>query len=551
MPNILTAVMNIGGFLVKYFAIAVTLSCLSCNTLIAQFHVLRNATESSYRCWTLTPDQPNQVGAVWYNQKFDLSQSFDLTASLFLGCDKNGSNGMLFGLQPIAEDVGEAGPSMGMEGIMPSLAVEFDTHKDVSFNDPGFDHVAIVQNGDMNHNNRQNTLSGPIGISKSPAIPPANLKDCKTHEVRFTWDAPTHKLSVFWDCISVLSLSNDIVNTIFKGNPNVYWGFTATSGDVSNVQRVCIEYASMIDKLVDTSFCVGGSVPLVVNGGIKYSWTPTAGLTDPTIRNPIAQPEKTTKYTAQITNACNVNFFESINVHVGKEPFSFKLGNDTVLCTGQTVLLKPELPGATFLWQNKFKDSTFLVSKSGVVKVTAERDYCKVTDSLKVRFIDPPMFDLGGSGIICNGTKKILTVKATDASFKWQDGSDLNSYVITQPGMYTVTVKNSCGTTSDSYIADYQQCHQVYIPTAFSPNGDGQNDLWSVYGGDDISKIISIRVFNRWGNLVFGGNDLEPGAIESQWDGDKAANGLYTYYVTVAYTDGDSETFTGSVAIVR
>jgi len=546
------------NFIGKYTACIYFLSCCCCNSLSAQFMVNRNAFQSSNRCWTLTPDMPFQTGSIWYTQPLNLNQNFDITVSLFFGCDPNGSDGMVFSLQQLGITAGGNMGETGIGGVAPSFDVEFDTYRNANYNDPGYNYIDITRDGDLNHNHKQNTLAGPYSVSRTPVEFPPNFRDCKFHDVRFTWNASTQIFTVFWECRKIFSLTYDIINTIFSGNPNVFWGFTSASEAVSNEQKMCLKYASLIDAAVDTVLCRGQSLQLNAADAVTYSWSPSKGLSSTIIQDPIARPDTTTKYTVRVTDGCGLKYSDTITVHVGGNPISINLGRDTIICSGQTLLLNPNISGGNYVWQqlngmypNQSNEAFYVVDKPGVYAVEVEKDYCKAADTIKVKFIDPPIFNLGGSAILCNGAKKILTVTADSATYRWQDGSDLNSYVITQAGKYLVSVKNMCAVVSDSFTVEYQECHKVFIPNIFSPNGDGINDMWQVYGGDDAAKIISLQIFNRWGSLVYEANNVDFYSADATWDGNNSTNGTYTYFVTVAFTTGENELFSGNVEIMR
>ncbi len=558
LQNISTALMNKIACAGKYTVFLWFVFHFWITPLHAQFNVNRNAFLSSNRCWTLTPDMPNQIGSIWYTQQLNLTQNFDITVSLFFGCNPNGSDGIIFALQPIGTDAGGSSGGTGIGGVAPSLDVEFDTYKNVNYNDPGYCYIGLTRDGDLNHNHTQNTLDGPWSVSKVPVQPPPNFRDCKFHDVRFTWDATLKYFTVYWECRKIFSHTEDFVATIFNGKPNVFWGFTSSSGAISNEQKMCLKYASLIDNAVDTVLCQGQSIQLNAASATTYSWSPAKGLSSTSIQNPIANPDTTTKYTIKVTDACGLKYVDTVTVRIGGKPFALNLGRDTTLCTGQTLQLNPKLSGASYIWENrpsmypnKSTDSVYLIDHAGKYYVDVMKNHCSARDSLVVKYISPPIVDLGGSAILCEGKKKILTVKADSATYIWRDGSHQNNFVITQAGMYAVSVTNLCATVTDSFVADYQQCHKIFIPNTFSPNGDGVNDRWQIFGGDDISKIISVSVFNRWGGILYEGSNLDPFSLDGQWDGKNVPNGSYTYYVTVGYTDGEVETFSGSVNVAR
>ena len=524
----------------------------SLNILTAQFKENGSAFKFGDRCWQLTEEKNFEVGSIWYEKKLDLTQSFDLSTNVFLGYkDADGADGMVFGLQPVSTSIGVAGQGLGFQGVVPSVGFELDTYQNTDFGDPVYDHITIIKNGDLNHFHSANTIAGPVPFTKGATKTPLNIEDGRWHDLRITWEASTKKLTAFWDCDSIIQSSVDLVTDIFNGDPNVYWGFTASTGGSNNIQSVCLKYTSLLDKAVDTVVCRGGQIQLKANGGVKYLWTPATGLNNATISNPIAKPDQTTLYTILVTDSCGRKFSDTISVRVGGNPFTLYLGPDTVMCEGQTILLAPNIPNAAFVWQDGSKDSIYSVTKTGVYRVNVEQNYCKAQDSLKVRFISQPTVNLGGDVNLCVGNKKILEVFGDDAVFKWQDSTPLRTYVILQAGKYDVTVKNKCGEAYDEIVARYHACHQVYVPNAFSPNGDNNNDTFVIECGEDVLFVEELIIFNRWGLRVFSATHFQPGDTAFEWHGDNAPPGVYTYSVTVRYVDGETETRAGDVTLFK
>lgn len=523
------------------------------SVLTAQFKENGSAFKYGDRCWQLTDAKNFLVGSIWYEQKLNLNESFDLTIDVNLGCkDADGADGIVFGLQPVSTSIGVAGQGLGFQGVTPSIGIELDTWQNTDFGDPVYDHIAIIKNGDLNHLHTQNTIAGPFPF-RTKANPNTflNIEDCTPHSMRIVWNADNKSLAAYWGCDSLIQANIDLVKDIFNGDPNVFWGFTASTGGANNVQSICLKYTSLLDKVADTVVCRGGQIQLKANGGVKYVWSPAAGLNNATINNPIASPDRTTKYAVNITDLCGRKFVDSITVRVGGNPFTLDLGPDTVLCAGQTLLLAPNIPNATYIWQDGSKDSVYTINKSGNYKVNVEQNFCKAQDSLKVRYISQPTVDLGGDVDLCYGKKKILEIFADDATFVWQDNTPLRSYVITQPGKYNVTVKNKCGQALGEMTANFHTCHRVFVPNAFSPNGDGNNDTFVIECGEDVLMIEELSIFNRWGGRVFSAAQFQPGDANFEWHGEGFMPDVYSYYLTVRYTDGEVETKTGDVTLIR
>ena len=69
---------------------------------------------------------------------------------------------------------------------------------------------------------------------------------------------------------------------------------------------------------------------------------------------------------------------------------------------------------------------------------------------------------------------------------------------------------NKCGIASDQILVEFDDCNEIYIPNAFSPNGDGINDVLTIRDGGDTELIHFFRIFDRWGGLVHEAQDFLP-----------------------------------------
>ncbi|MFT7604856.1 MAG: gliding motility-associated-like protein [Saprospiraceae bacterium] len=112
-----------------------------------------------------------------------------------------------------------------------------------------------------------------------------------------------------------------------------------------------------------------------------------------------------------------------------------------------------------------------------------------------------------------------------------------------------------CQATDDIYI-EVEDVRKVFIPNIFSPNFDGTNDYFTVFADTpNVLSIQSLRVFNRWGALVFEQFDFQPNQISAGWDGTfknkEVDTGVYVYLIEVLFLDGKVISYAGDVALVR
>jgi gliding motility-associated-like protein len=522
-------------------------TCLS-----AQFHLNGIARQISERCFQLTNEQGSKVGSIWDSTKINLNESFDVNLDLFFGCkDADGADGIVFGFQPISTSVGAVGEGMGFLGVQPSIGIEMDTYQNTNRNDPVYDHIAIFKNGDVTHGTA-NTLAGPVSID-----PSGNIEDCKLHNIRVTWNATLKKLEVFIDCISKISYTGDIVRDIFNGNPNVFWGFTAATGGANNRHEVCFKFATLLDKPSRVNLCLGDTVQLQAYGGVTYQWIPSTGLNNAAIANPIAKPDITTTYTVIAKDKCGTEFSNEVRLEVNGDPILFDLGNDTILCLGNVVKLDASgVHAKTFRWSTGQTDSIIYVRKDGVYTTVLTRGNCTATDSIKIHFIRPPEVSLASDTLLCEQKKWIIQVGAEKATYRWQDGTPLSSYAVLAAGDYAVTVTNQCGSDSGAVQVRYEDCYKVFIPNAFSPNGDGVNDLLSVFGDNHMRRIKSFQIFDRWGGLVYRAIDFAPNDRNIGWNG-RGSNGqilttnVYVYWAEIEFFDGSVVTKMGDISLMK
>jgi gliding motility-associated-like protein len=121
---------------------------------------------------------------------------------------------------------------------------------------------------------------------------------------------------------------------------------------------------------------------------------------------------------------------------------------------------------------------------------------------------------------------------------------------------FILALNNGCGDTSVVEILVNQE-QTVYIPNGFSPNGDGYNDIFTVYGSTDVEKVKTFMVFDRWGELVHLGQDFEPGSTDpvNGWDGKfrgKPMNPtVLVYYAEIILVNGETVIRKGDVTLVK
>lgn len=443
-----------------YFLSLLFLFSLSAN---AQFFLNGNAIELPDGCYQLTYNQLNNSGSIWYEDKVSLDSSFILLMDIFLGCeDAFGADGLVIGFQPISTSIGTSGGGIGFLGVAPSLGIEFDTWQNTPFSDPFFDHLAFIQNGVLDHSS-SNNLAGPVAISATTN----DVEDCEYHELKVIWDVETKTMEVYFDCEWRLSYQGDIVNDIFNGDPEVFWGVTSATGGATNYHRVCFNYTSFLDQLQDQQICAGESVVLVAGEGSSYIWSPALGLSNPFIPNPIATPVSTTLYQVTITDDCGESFFDEVLIEVLPDNFNLELGPDQEICEDIPITLDASQNNASYLWNTGETSPTISVQTSGSysVTVTEQNSPCIAVDDIFIDFPPIPQISLPNDSFICENTNFDITPISLSGNITWSAGSTDTILSVSSPGTYFAEASNACGIDIDSITLTSSPLPIVLLPS--------------------------------------------------------------------------------------
>lgn len=176
----------------------------------------------------------------------------------------------------------------------------------------------------------------------------------------------------------------------------------------------------------------------------------------------------------------------------------------------------------------------------------------------------PEIFvDLGEDLVLPLGDSIALfaTTNSDNAEFDWSHDPSLTDRIATvrpqASGVYRVMVYDTvtfCEAESTLFI-EVDRRPRVYVPTAFSPNEDGRNDRFFIFGGNDVVQIRNFRIFARNGQEVFALAQSDPNDPNIGWDGrirnQQAPIGVYVYSAEVEFYDGRREVISGDVVLVR
>lgn len=281
------------------------------------------------------------------------------------------------------------------------------------------------------------------------------------------------------------------IDIVLTPNQTDSYTVLATLGDcnaTSSSVQVKVVPPPQVNVNPDTTICYGDTIPLKAMGGAFYNWSPAAGLSNTGIAGPLAGPKSSTLYTVSVTDTlgCPKPTEDSVRIGVYPPVVAFA-GNDTIISRGQSFQLHAS-GGSVYLWT--------------------------------------PATGLSDPGI-------------SDPQVIYDQNIE-----------YFLTVKTQAGCTGyDSINVRYVEGPDIYVPNAFTPNGDGKNDIFRPIPVG-IRQMDFFRVYNRWGQLVYQGTGYLDG-WDGNFNGKKADIGTYVWEVEGVDLNGKAIFKKGTVILIR
>jgi gliding motility-associated-like protein len=352
-----------------------------------------------------------------------------------------------------------------------------------------------------------------IVVNGAPGIPLSIGPDrVKCNNDTLHLDGPGGYLNYAWSPaynISSLSAQSVIINPLVD---TTYFLKAEMAGGCFKYDtiRIVVNASPAIRLGADTSFCSGGLISLDAGTGFNsYAWS-NGGTAQQTSVNSAG----VISVLARTSQGCiSSDTLRILNVH----PLPVViLDNNNTLCTGSSRILDA---GAyrSFLWHNGTVARTLPVNSPGTYYVTVtDLNGCSAGDTTVINVLLPtPQQFLPADTSICSYGMIKLEALSNFPSYNWSTGSSLFSTVVTRPGVYWLEVKNDKNCIGrDSVVVFEKQCSPgLFVPSAFTPNMDGKNDVMRAILIGDI-KSFEFRIFNRYGQLVFSTRDIKDG-----WDG--------------------------------
>lgn len=384
--------------------------------------------------------------------------------------------------------------------------------------------------------NACDTLRDSISVGRE-RVPTLNLGadtllcDATTLNLDATFDSPG---TVYrWQDGSVAS-GFQVNGSQAPGSQGLYWVEVANHcGSATDSILIDFQQAPVVDiGPADTLLCDQATLQLsAAFPGATYRWQDGSTASEFQVNGaPVTGSQAV--YSVAVTTLCGTASDE-IFVQFAQTPV-IELGPDTALCEGEIVLMDATFPGAAYEWKDGSTDPMMLAMESGLYTVSLSTLCGQVGDSRQIDFFAPPMVDLGPDTLLCSNRPLSFDFRDIQATFLWQDGSQLPVYQTREAGVVTVLVENACSSDRDTLIIERENCDCfLFVPSAFTPNDDGYNDLFSL-GYTCNFESFELQIFNRWGQRVFVTQD----PAES-WNGSSAGfsqrEGVYAYLVNYRY----------------
>lgn len=324
-----------------------------------------------------------------------------------------------------------------------------------------------------------------------------------------------------------------------------------------------------LSTMNDTTICATDSVQLrIQSDGLRYQWTPAAAFIDATVQNPVAIAGTSNNYQV-IARIGSCTAAADINVTAIPYPVA-SAGIDTLICYNTPAFLNGSHDGSSFNWS-----PTSNMLNAGTLTPTAYpvRTTQYILTSFDTRGCPKPGRDTvlvtvlprirpfaGNDTVVVVGQPLQLNAEG-GVSYIWTPSTDLNNATIKNPvGIYngtydsiryTVQVYNeaNCYDTASVLVKIFKTNPYVFVPTAFTPNGDGLNDIIQPIAVG-VKQINYFSIYNRWGQLVFTTTVNGKG-----WDGKIAgvlqgSNGYVWHVEAIDYT-GKKIFLKGTTTLIR
>lgn len=347
--------------------------------------------------------------------------------------------------------------------------------------------------------------------------------------------------------------SSATINFSTEGTFVLYARMQAACGIISDSMIVNVrKYGTPFSLGPDTNICANNTIVLKAPGDFaSYYWQ--GGIGDSTYL--VTQPGE---YYVTATDACGHIFSDTIQVNA-VPAFNFSIGPDRTKCNKDTLHINGPSGFSHYQWSPGYNISS-VNSQSVVINPLTDTAYyivaekspgCLVFDTLKIKVNNSPAIKLGSDTAICINDTLVLDAGPGFDSYLWNNNVNTRVNSISIAGTYSLTgyYNNGCRSFDTIIINDNLCLDDIYIPTAFTPNNDGLNDIFKPVSSRAL-KQFHFKIYNRWGQKIF-----ETADIINGWNGNYKGvqqNEIAFVWVCVYQFEGEEEKYKkGTVLLIR
>ncbi|MBL7942902.1 MAG: gliding motility-associated C-terminal domain-containing protein, partial [Flavobacteriales bacterium] len=304
----------------------------------------------------------------------------------------------------------------------------------------------------------------------------------------------------------------------------------------SSVDSLWIEWTDMpeINLGADTEACETDAPVLGVSQPVLWSDGSTGMF---------LQPANSGTYWCTYTSG-NCVVSDTVLITLWEMP-EISLPDSLLLCAGASVILDA---GQEVDWSNGESAAFINITSPGIYGATLQNGMCTVSDGTVVYEVALPVVDLGTEVFACDDAEVELSAFASqNTNYLWSDGSTGSSVSPDDSGVWWVEVSNVCGTMSDTVEVYFEPCgFDLFIPNAFTPNSDGNNEGWMVTGYN--IKRVEVYVYNRLGDLIFYSNAVNDPWSPGEW---LPGDDVYNFRVEAESISGERIERIGHIYLLR